>query len=802
MGTREILKWLRQTARPVMRRPGFALVSMLILALGIGANSAIFSMVSAVLLRPLPYADPDELVVLREYNVEEYEGYRVSPATFRDWRAEQRTLASLAAISEGRFELGGGDEPREVQSAAVSAEFFDLMGVPPALGSGFVPEHDAPGAEPVVVLSHALWVQRYGADSAVVGGNVRLGDRPYRIVGIAAPGFEYPGGTEVWTPLGPEMPDFGNVRGARFLLAIGRLRPDVDIDAAEADLSGISAAVDDPDMRGWRARLTPLAEEITGDVRPALLILFAAVAFVLLIACANVANLLLARATRRQEELAIRAALGAGRARLTAELLSETLLLSLGGGLLGLLLASWGLDLLVALGPQQLPRTEEIAVDLPVLAFTFGISLLTGLLAGIVPSLRFSRPDLTSPLRQAGGRRIAGGLRANQLRSALVIGEVALSLVLLVGAGLMVRSFLSIVSVETGLDPERVLTFDFSLPSYRYPDESSRLAFSARLLERARAIPGVEHAGLTRNLPLSGRRMTAPVRVQGVPSEDLADRPHSQVSSVTPGYFRAMGIRLIDGRTFTLADDERAPPVTIVNETFARIFFPGQDPIGRRARTLFGSDEMKEIVGVVADVHHLSLTREAEPKFYQPMAQFPATGFTLVARVAPEASGMVAAVKTAVGDIDPQLPVARISSMEALLSRSVAQPRFYASMLAVFAALAVILASVGFYAVMAGSVAERRREIGIRMAVGARMSQVVRMVVGEGAMITGVGLAVGLIVAFVLTRLLEGLLFRVSVTDPFVFAAVTVLLAVVAGLATYLPARSAARIDPMLTLRE
>ena len=416
-----------------MRRPAFALVAMIILSLGIGANSAIFSMVSGVLLRRLPYADPGELVVLREWNAEEFEEARVSPATFQDWRGEQRTFSSLAAISEGRFELGGGDEPREAQSAAVSADFFDLMGVPPALGSGFIPEEDSPGAEPVVVLSHALWVQRYGADSAVVGRSVRLGDRAYRIVGVAAPGFEYPGGSEVWIPLGPAMPDFGTVRGARFLLVIGRLRPGVDIQTAEADLSGISAAVDDPEMRGWRARLTPLAEEITGDVRPALLILFAAVVFVLLIACANVANLLLARTTRRQQELAIRAALGAGRGRLTAELLSETLLLSLGGGLLGLLLASWGLDLLVALGPQQLPRTEEIAVDLPVLAFTFGISVLTGLLAGIVPALRFSRPDLTAPLRQAGGIRIAGGLRANRLRSALVIAELALSLVLLVG---------------------------------------------------------------------------------------------------------------------------------------------------------------------------------------------------------------------------------------------------------------------------------------------------------------------------------------------------------------------------------
>jgi predicted permease len=474
----------------------------------------------------------------------------------------------------------------------------------------------------------------------------------------------------------------------------------------------------------------------------------------------------------------------------------------LGGGLLGLLLASWGLDLLVALGPQQLPRAEEIAIDLPVLTFALGISLLTGILAGIVPALRFSRPDLTSPLRQASGRRIAGGLRANRLRSALVIAEVALSVVLLVGAGLTVRSFLSIMSVDTGLDAQRVLTFDISLPSYRYPDESSRLAFGDLLLERVRALPGVEQAGLTRNLPLSGRRMTAPVRVQGVPDEDLADRPHSQVSSVTPGYFRAMGIRLVDGRTFTEADDERAPPVAIVNETFARTFLPGRDPIGRRARTLFGSEEMKEIVGVVADVHHLTLTREAEPKFYQPMAQFPATGFTLVARAAPQASGLVAAVKTAVGEIDPQLPVARIASMEALLSRSVSQPRFYASMLGIFAALAVILASVGFYAVMAGSVVERRREIGIRMAVGARMSQVVRMVVREGTMITGIGLAAGMVGAFILTRLLEGLLFRVSVTDPLVFCAVPVFLALVAGLATYLPARSATRIDPMLTLRE
>ncbi len=456
---------------------------------------------------------------------------------------------------------------------------------------------------------------------------------------------------------------------------------------------------------------------------------------------------------------------------------------------------------MIAISPQELPRVDEIAVNGPVLGFALAVSLVTGLAAGVVPSVRFSRPDLTAPLRQ-GGVRSTGGVRANRLRAGLVVAEVALSLVLLTGAGLLGKSFLAILGVESGFDARRVHTFHLSLPDYRYADQRAGLVFADRLLERLEAIPAVEHAGLTRNLPLSGRSMTAPVRVEGVEAEALSGRPQAQVSSVTPDYFRAMGIALRAGRPFSGADDGEVPPVAIVNETFARTYFPGEDPIGKRARTLFGSSEMKTIVGVVADVHHLSPTREVAPKFYQPLAQFPSSSFDLVVRAASGATELVPAVRTAVLQLDPQLPITSITTLDTLLARTVAQPRFYAQMLSVFAALALLLAMVGFYAVMAGSVAERRREIGIRMAVGARMNQVVALVLREGALLTGLGLAIGLGAALLLTRLLEGLLFQVSAVDPLVLAAVTVFLAVVAGLATALPARAAARVDPMLTLRE
>jgi putative ABC transport system permease protein len=797
------LRDIRLAIRQIKKRPGFALGSVLILTLGIGATTAVFSIVSAVLLRPLPFENPDRLVVVWESNLEEGQARsRISPPTFLEWREQQESLAGITAISEGSHVEGGsaladGSEPRRLNSAAVSANFFSILGVRVEIGRSFLPEDDRVGAARTVILGHAVWRQRYGADPSVVGRTLTLDNEPYEVIGVAPQGFDYPSETEVWTTLLPQIPGALDIRGARFLSGLGRLLPDVSLAQAETDLSTISGR----QVEGWGARLVPLHEHIAGDVRPAFLILLAAVVFVLLIACANVANLLLARSTGRYGELAIRTALGASRLRIMGHLIWEALVLAIAGGVLGLLLAAWGLDLLIAMSPQDLPRSDEIGINGTVLVFAFVVSLLTGLVSGIAPSFRSSKPELTSAFNEAG-RAVTGGIGRNRLRSGLVVMEVAVSLVLLIGAGLMVKSFMTILRIDPGFQPASVMTFDLALPSYRYPEPQHQAAFFEALLERVEALPGVRTAALTRNLPLSGRSMRSPVRLEGESPPESGGQLRTQVATVSPQYFRAMGIQVTQGRAFTDRDGPDGAPVAIVNESFARQAFPGQDAIGKNARTFFGQPVMREIVGVVSDVRHSALTADAPPTFYTPLAQGASPFFTLVVRAEEPQAAALAAVRTAIRDADPDLPIDAVASLDELLSRSTAEPRFYATMLGAFAGMALLLAIVGLYAVMANSVAQRRREIGIRMAVGAQVGNVVRLVVSQGLVLTTIGLAVGLAAAFGVTRVLAKLLFGVSATDAGIFAVSALLLGAVALLATYIPARSATRVDPLLVLRD
>ncbi len=783
----------RFAARMLLRSPLFSAATILILAVGIGANSAMFSIVSGVLLRPLPFADPDQLVVLAETRADAVGDTRASLATFLAWRDGQSAVA-VAAYSETVFNLTGGD-PIVAKGGAVSANFFPFLGESLLHGRSFTVDEDRPSAPRTLILGHSLWQSRFAGDRNVLGRSIRIENRTYTIVGIARPGFDFPDGAQYWTPIQPQLgEEYLHIVQAKFARVLGRLQPGVTIERAGEQLSAIAGAL--PSNQGWSARVVPLHEDITGDVESPLLILMAAVLLVLLIACANVGNLLLARGAARNQELAIRTALGASRGRIAQELLAEGLLLSVAAGALGVLAALWSLDLLVRLSPTEVPRLAQVSIDGRVLVFTVVISLLTGLLAGAFPVLRSVSRDLTPALKEAG-RQVTAGRGRGRLQSALVVAEVALSVVLLISAGLLLRSFVAIVSVDPGFQPERVTTFDLTLPRFKYSTMENR-AFTADLVNRAQGIPGVVSAAVVHNLPISGRRMSGPVLVEN--RERDPSSPPAHIGFVSPGFFRTMGIHLIRGRDFEARDTDRGP-VAIVNETFARTFFPGEDPIGKNARTLFGPRNMKEIVGVVADVHQIGLTQAPEPVFYTFSAHDISSSFTLVVRSSRPARTVVAAVRTVLRDVDPDLPFGTVATMQDLIARSVARPRFYATLLGTFAVLAVTLALLGLYAVLSQSVTQRRHEIGIRLALGARATDLQRLLLEQGLRYTLLGAAIGVASAWATTRVLTRLLFGVQPTDALTFVAVTGLLLGTALLAMLLPARRATRTDPMVTLR-
>ena len=797
-------KDVRFGLRTLAKSPGTTLAALLALALGIGANTAIFSVVNSVLLQPMPYPDSERLVLVWESNPElGFPRFTVAPPNFLDWRQQSRSFEDLAAVEFARFSLTGGEQPQAVQGARVSSSFFRLMRSEPSPGRGFRPEEDRPGAPPVAVISRALWQSRFGSDPAVVGQPIQIDGQSHTVVGIAPEGFDFPFDRQIWVPITADLASQG--RGAHYLLVIGRLKDGVSAEEAGTEIGGIAGRLAKayPDSNsGWGAYVVPLHESAVENIKPALVILLVFVSFVLLIACANVANLLLARVVAREREIALRTALGAGRTRLIRQMLTETLVLFLSGGALGLLLAYWGTKALIALNPEGIPRAEEIGLDGGVLLFTLLVSLATGLLFGLVPALSAAGRQLVESLKE-GGRAMAGGVRGRFVRNTLIAGQVALTLILLVGAGLLIQSFARLQAVDPGFQPEGVLAVSYSLPQSSYA-EPQQIAFAQQLLERVQALPGVTSAATVYPLPLSGENMVLAFAVEGRPAPPPNEVPSANVRAISTGYFRTMGIPILEGRAFTDRDDRRAPRVAIINRTMAKRVWSGESALGKR----FTFDDPGQpdaqwltVVGVVGEVRHATLSQEAGSEAYWPQYQNPIADATVMVRTASDPTALAGPIREQVKALDPNLPVDQIRTLDDLVTASLSQSRFKTVLLSIFAGLALVLAAVGIYGVVSYSVSQRTHEIGIRMALGAERRSVLRLVVRQGMALVLAGLAVGLAGAWFGSRYLEDQVYGVSAKDPVTFLAVPLVLAAVALIANYLPARRATRVDPLVALR-
>ena len=795
---------LRYGFRMLANSPGFTAVAALTLALGIGANSAIFTLVNAYLLRPLPVAEPGRLVLISEIQAAKGFVGSVSFPTYLDWREQNQVFEELAAVRGEDFNLTGTDEPERLYGARVSAGFFRTLGVRPILGRGILSEEDQPGGARVVVLSRGFWQRRFGAQPDILGQALTLDGERFTVVGVAPSDFRISRTApyELWVPLALEPNRAG--RGTHFLLVMARLKPGISIARAQADLTAISSrlARQYPENIGWGAMVENLHARLMREARPALLVLLAAVGLVLLIACANLANLLVARGAARQKEIAIRTALGAGRLRVVRQMLTESLLLALLGGGLGLLLALWGVNLLNAIIPAGIQPLQAARADATVLGFTLLVSLATGVLFGLAPALNVSKPDLAQTLKE-GGRSSSAAGRHGRLRDSLVVSEVALAMVLLAGAGLLIKSFMRLQQVDPGFRSESALTMELSLPQARYLKPQQRAAFYEQLLERIAGLPGVRAAGACTQLPLSGGETIWGLTIEGRPEPGPGEVLQAGHRSVSPDYFRAMSIPLRRGRYFTAQDREGAPGVVIINETMANRFWPNQDPIGKRIRLGAGRSGAPwiPIAGVVADVKYSGLDRQPGPEMFLPHLQNPSPRMAIVVRAATEPASLATALRSAVTALDRDQPVANIRTLEKIVSDSVAPRRLTMLLLGIFAALALVLAGVGLYGVISYSVTQRTHELGVRMALGAQPSEVLRLVIGHGMILTMIGVAIGLAGAFALTRFLSSLLFGVTARDPATFLAVALALASVALAACYIPARRATRVDPMVALR-
>jgi putative ABC transport system permease protein len=797
---------VRYAVRGILRKPGFAVVATITLALGIGANAAIFSVIDAVLLRPLPYPEPDRIVKLWELEPEGQQrnvDYNFSPANFFDVRDQNESFEQVAYYGRGAVSLTGAGDPQRLTVAWTSANFLEVVGVEPLVGRGFAPGEDQPGSDRMVLLSEGFWRRHFGGDSSVVGQPIRFDGESFTVIGVLPGYVEFPETVDAWVSLGID-PETASKRAVHFLGVAARLRSGVTLEEARAEMSALAGRLEReyPQTNAGRGFNVETAQEhAVGDIRPALLTLLAAVGLVLLIACANVANLLLARATSRQKEIAVRAALGAGRGRLVRQFLTESVILSLLGSAAGVLIAVWGKDLLVALGPKEVARLSGTSLDHRVLLFTVGVSLLTGIVFGLVPALQASKPDLNDALKDGG--RGGAGLARTRTRGALVVFEVAVSLVLLAGAGLLVRSFVRVLSVDPGFDPRNVLTMQLSLPESKYGEASQTAAFYQQLQERIAALPSVRYVGVVNSLPLSASGATAWMHVEGRPNPPDVEPPEVGYRVAGGDYFRVMGIPLLQGRAFSTQDSAEATPAALVNETLARAFWPGEDPLGRRFKLGPNPEggSWITVVGVVGDVRHSDLESAPRPEAFLAHAQESWSSMTVVLKVDGDPSSLVAAVTDQVRSMDPDQPVFSVRTMEEVRAASVAGRRFSMALLAGFAGLALVMAAVGLYGVISYSVAQRTHEIGIRMALGAKAGDVLRLVVRQGLGLVGMGVAAGLVAAYALTRFLEGMLFGVSPTDPATFAGIAALLVGVALLASYVPARRAARVDPMVALR-
>ena len=804
---------IRYGIRMLLKAPSVSIVATIALALGIGANTAIFSVVNAVLLRPLPFANSDQLMMVWE--TDSTRGYSRGSASypnFVDWREQNHAFEYMASYHTNDFIMTGRGEPARLQGGVVNADLFPLLGVTPVLGRGFRPDEDKPGESGrVVLLSQQLFQKRFNSDANAVGQSMVLDGKNYTIVGVMPQAFQFPiqnEPVEFWTTVAVDREGkkpITDERGAHYMNVIARLKPGVSKEQAQAEMTAISARLEqqypDKDLHK-SSRVEPALEALVGDLRPALLILLGAVGCVLLIACANVANLLLARATMRHKEMAIRSALGASRIRVVRQLLTESVLLSLAGGTVGLVMAVWWSDLLVTLGKESIPRALQVGLDWRVLGFTLLVSVLTGIVFGLVPALHSSRTELTESLKE-GGRSSGDRGRRNRIRGVLVVSELAIAIVLLVGAGLLIQSLWRLQHVSPGFESQNLLTFVVGIPEVRYPT-ARQAQFYRDLTARIESLPGVRSATSVIPLPLSGDLFSISFETEGRPVAK-GDQPSADFFAINGGYFKTLGVRILKGRDFDTRDDAKAPGVIIVNQTFAEKFFPGENPIGKRIKPGISTDEnkpaMREIVGVVADVRNRNLSSDLRPGYFLPVAQIPFNQMTVMVRTTGDPHSLITAVQNEVHSMDREVPVFNIKTMDEHIAVTVATPRFNTTLLAIFAVVALILTIVGLYGVMSYAVAQRTNEIGIRMALGARVIDVLMLVFKQGIMLVLVGEAIGLAGAFALTRLIRGLLFGVTPTDLTTFIAVAGILAAVALLATWIPARRAARVDPLVALR-
>jgi predicted permease len=807
---------LRYALRVLLKNPGFSLAAVIVLALGIGANTAIFSVVNAVLLRPLPFKDPARLVqVWHVPPPKSFPGmtrFSVSAANYIDWEKRNRVFEQMTIYSFTSFNLTASDHPEALQAAAISPDFFSVLRSQPIYGRVFLPEENQQGRNRVVILGYRLWKSRFDGNPDAVGQEITFDGQNYRIVGVMGPDFRFPDWAQVWTPMAWTDKERA-VRGEHHYGVIARLKPGVPLPQAQAEMNTISSALEQEypeDDKGWGAVLVPLREEMVGDVRSALLVLLGAVAFVLLIACANVANLTLARTFARQKEIAVRAALGASRARVVQQILAESIVLSLTGGVVGLLVAKTGVTLITKFLSDSLPRSAEIGLDVWVLAFTLALSLLTGGAAGLAPALRLTKTDVNEALKQ-GLSRTSTDSGGGRLRNLLVVAEVALSLVLLAGAGLMIRSLSVLRGVNPGFDPDNVVTMTLVVPRNKYATPLQQAQFFDAAISRVRALPGVTSAGVIDDLPLNGNGSHQPIAIEGRPALPMSEQPEVDVRLVSPGYFQAMHIPLRKGREFSASDTADRPSVVLISETLARRFWPNEDPLGKHLTMTFFPDKPREIAGIVGDVKSDALDVAApSATLYVPLDQLsvPALGgwrsfpMCLTVRAVSRPATLVPAITTAVHDLDRQTPVTDVATMDDVIGNSLSQRRFNMLLLASFAGLAVLLAAVGIYSVLAYAVRRRVREIGIRMALGARISDVLRMVLLEGLTPTLIGMAIGLTAALALGRVLATLIYGIQPSDPLTLASVSVLLVAVALLSSLLPAYRATRVEPVKALRE